>query len=142
YDKNDAIGGDGQLRIADDSAVNPRIAAHYDILGSGRLTVNASYGHYVGRLAEGAGNKGDPAGRNASLQWDYRGPSINNDVNVPTSQLVPTDQAIRMVMDWFFANGGTSRRPFRTTPSVPGVDSVLDVNGLKSPKVKEFSIGL
>ncbi|MGH9846592.1 MAG: carboxypeptidase regulatory-like domain-containing protein, partial [Blastocatellia bacterium] len=142
YDKNDAIGGDGKLKIADDSAISPRVAAHYDILGNSRLVVNASYGHYVGRLAEGAGNDADPAGRNASLQWDYRGPSINNDVNVSTGQLIPTDQAIRMVMDWFFANGGTSRRPFRTTPSVPGVDSVLDLKGLVSPKVKEFSVGL
>ena len=142
YDKNDAIGGDGVLRIAKDSAVSPRVALHYDILGSGRLMVNASYGHYVGRLAEGAANDADPAGRNASLQWDYRGPSINNDVNVPTSQLISTDQAIKTVFDWFFANGGTNRRPFRTAPSVPGVDSVLDLNGLESPKVKEFSVGL
>jgi hypothetical protein len=142
YDKNDAIGGDGVLRIADDSAFSPRVAVHYDILGDGRLTANASYGHYVGRLAEGAANDADPAGRNASLQWDYRGPSINNDANVPTSQLIPTDQAMKMVFDWFFANGGTNRRPFRTAPSVPGVDSILDPAGLESPKVKEFTVGL
>jgi len=45
-------------------------------------------------------------------------------------------------MDWLFANGGTDRRPFRTTPSVPGVESILDVDGLRSPMVKELTFGL
>ncbi len=147
YDKNDAIGGDGKLRIADDAAWSPRLAGHYDIFGNGRLIVNASYGHYVGRLAEGSANDADPAGRNASLQFNYRGPSINSNVNTPTSQLIPTDQAIQMVFDWFFANCGHPenqefRCPFRTTPSIPGVDSVLDPNGLDSPLVREFTFGL
>lgn len=141
YDKNDAISGDGHTQIADDSAFNPRLGVQYDIFGTGRLVFNGGYSEYVGRLSEGAANDADPAGRNASLQWDYRGPNINNDPNVPTSQLIPTDRAIQMVMDWFFANGGTDRRPFRTTPSVPGVESILDVDGLKSPMVKEWTIG-
>jgi hypothetical protein len=147
YDKNDAISGDGTRTIADDSAISPRLAAHYDVFGNNRLVVNTSYGHYVGRLAEGAANDADPAGRNASLQWNYRGPSINNNVNTPTAQLIPTAQAIEMVMNWFFTNcgqpeTGTFNCPFRTTPSVPGVESILDVNGLESPLVKEFTFGL
>jgi len=99
------------------------------------------------RLAEGAANDADPAGRNASLQWNYRGPNINNNVNAPTSSLIPTDQAIAMVFDWFFANCGHPEEgnfgcPFRTTPSVPGVESVLDPDGLESPLVKEFTFGV
>lgn len=142
YDKNDAKSGDGSFQIADDSAFSPRLAAHYDIFGNGRLIANASYAQYVGRLAEGVGNDADPAGRNASFQWDYRGPSINNNINAPTSELVPTDVALRMIFDWFFANGGTNRRPFRTPPSVPGVESILDPNGLRSPNVKELTLGV
>jgi hypothetical protein len=147
YDKNDAISGDGELQIADDSAISPRLAAHYDVFGDSRLIVNATYGQYVGRLAEGAANDADPAGRNASLQWNYRGPGINNDVNTPTSSLIPTDQAIAMVMNWFFENCGQPETgnfgcPFRTTPSVPGVESVLDPGGLDSPLVKEFTLGV
>ncbi len=142
YDKNDALSGARTFKIADDSAISPRLAAQYDVRANGRLVLNASYGQYVGRLAEGAANDADPAGRNASFQWNYRGPSINNDVNAPNSALVPTDEAIRRVLAWFFANGGTDMRPFRTTPSVPGVESVLDVNGLKSPMVKEMSVGV
>ncbi|HEY8131165.1 MAG TPA: TonB-dependent receptor, partial [Thermoanaerobaculia bacterium] len=142
YDKNDAISGDHTFQIAKDSAVSPRLGAHYDIFGDGRLAINASYGQYVGRLAEGVGNDADPAGRNANFQWNYRGPSINDNVNAPTSALVPTDQALRMIFDWFNANGGTNLRPFRTAPSVPGVESILDSRGLKSPNVKEWTVGL
>ena len=142
YDKNDAISGDHTFQIAKDSAVSPRLGAHYDIFGNGRLAINASYGQYVGRLAEGVGNDADPAGRNASFQWNYRGPSINDNINAPTSALIPTDQALRMIFDWFNANGGTNLRPFRVAPSVPGVESILDPRGLKSPNVKEWTIGL
>ena len=142
YDKNDAMSGARTFKIADDAQFSPRLATNYDIFGNGRLVATASYGEYVGRLAEGAANDADPAGRNASLQWNYTGPNINNTATVPTSQLIPTDVAIQMVFDWFFANGGTDRRPFRTTPSVPGVESILDLDGLKSPKVKEWTIGL
>ncbi|HSP15409.1 MAG TPA: carboxypeptidase regulatory-like domain-containing protein [Thermoanaerobaculia bacterium] len=142
YDKNDAISGDHTFQIAKDSAISPRVAAHYDVFGNGRLIANVSYGQYIGRLAEGVGNDADPAGRNASFQWNYQGPSINNDVNAPTSSLVPTDKAIQQIMDWFVNNGGTNRRPFRTPPSVPGVQSILDPNGLKSPNVKEWTIGV
>ena len=147
YDENDAISGDGTLKIADDSAFSPRLAAHYDVFGNNKLTVNASYGHYVGRLAEGAANDADPAGRSASLQWNYRGPSINNDLNAPTSSLVPTDVAIQRVFNWFYDTCGRPETgvfgcPFRTTPAVPGVESILDVDGLQSPMVKELTFGL
>jgi hypothetical protein len=141
YDKNDARSGDHSFQIADDSAISPRLQARYDVFANGRLILNASYAQYIGRLAEGVGNDADPAGRNASFQWNYRGPSINSNVNAPTSALIPTDQAIKMIFDWFNANGGTNLRPFRTPPSVPGVESILDPGGLKSPNVKEWTLG-
>ena len=141
YDKNHAISGDHTFIIADDSSFSPRLAAHYDLFGNQRLVLNASYARFIGRLSEGAANDADPAGRNASLSWDYHGPSINNDVNVPTSQLIPTDKAIKMIFDWFLNNGGNDRRPFRTTPSVPGVETVLDPNGLQTPATDEWTVG-
>ena len=140
FDKNDAMSGDRSFQIADDSAISPRLGAQYDVLGNGRFIVNASYAQYVGRLAEGVGNDVDPAGRSASFQWNYRGPSINNDVNAPTASLIPTDRAIQMIFDWFFANGGTNLRPFRSV-SIPGIDTRLDPDGLVSPNVKELTIG-
>lgn len=140
YDKNDAISADGSFQIADDSAFSPRVGAHYDWFGNGRLVVTASYGHYVGRLAEGVGNDVDAAGRNASFQWNYRGPGINTNVNAPTEELIPTERALQMIFDWFFANGGTNLRPLRSV-SIPGIDTRLDENGLSSPKVKEWTLG-
>ncbi len=141
YDNNDAISGDGSSTIADASSISPRLAVHYDWSGNSRFILNASYGEYVGRLAEGAANDADPAGRAALFSWNYRGPSINNDATVPTSQLVPTAEAVRRVMEWFAANGGTNLRPFRTAPSLPGVESQLDVDNFPSPMVKEFTLG-
>ena len=142
YDKNDAISGAHTFQIADDSAVSPRLAAHYDIFGNGRLVANVSYGHFVGRLAEGAANDADPAGRQSSIQWNYRGPGINTDPNALTSALIPTDKALETLFKWFFDNGGFDMRPFRTTPSIPGVESILDPNGLESPLVKEYTLGI
>jgi len=141
FDKNDAMSGDHSFKVADDQAISPRFAVNYDFYGNGRLVLNAGFGQYVGRLAEGVGNDGDPAGRNASFAWNYRGPAINADVNAPTSSLVPTDVALQTIFKWFFDNGGINLRPFRTPPSVPGVESILDPNGLKSPNVKEYTIG-
>jgi hypothetical protein len=140
YDKNDAVGGAG-LRIADDDAISPRVAAHYDIRGNGRLVLNASYGQYVGRLAEGVGNDADPAGRNATFEWNYRGPSFNTDINAPTSSLVPAHEVLRQIFAWFESQGGTNLRPFRSV-SLPGVAIRLDPSGLESPKVKEYTVGV
>jgi hypothetical protein len=141
YDKNDAVSAGRSFQLADDSAISPRLAAHYDVFGNGRLVMNASYGQYVGRLAEGVTNDGDPAGRNATFQWNYRGPSINNNVNAPTDQLIPTHQAIEMIFDWFFENGGHDLRPYRDV-SIPGIDTIIDPNGLTSPNVKEYTVGI
>jgi outer membrane receptor protein involved in Fe transport len=142
YDKNDATSGDGSYKVADDSNISPRLGANWDALGNGKLQFTASYAQYVGRLAEGVGNDGDPAGRTASFNWSYGGPAINDNVNTPTADLIPTDVVIQMVMDWFFANGGTDRRPFRTAPSIPGLQSTLDPAGLKSPNVDEWTLGV
>jgi hypothetical protein len=142
YNKNDAVSGDGSFQIDDSSALSPRLGANFDVWGDGRLRFIASYGQYVGRLAEGVGNDGDPAGRNASFSWSYKGPPINDDPMAPTSELVPTDEALAIVFDWFFANGGTDLRPLRTTPSIPGLANILDPNGLKSPNVDEFTFGV
>jgi outer membrane receptor for ferrienterochelin and colicin len=140
WDKNDAISGDHSFTIAKDSLISPRLNAQYDIFGTGRLVFNAGYAKYVGRLAEGVGNDGDPAGRTASITWFYRGPSINNDVNAPTSSLIDTRTAMKMVFDWFFAQGGTNSTPTGTI-TIPGVNTVLDSRGLRAPSVKEWTFG-
>jgi hypothetical protein len=142
WDKNDAISGDGEFQVADDSAISPRLAANWDVLGNGKLKLTAGYGQYVGRLAEGVGNDGDPAGRTSSFRWNYRGPAINYDVNTPTEDLITTEEMLEIVFDWFFANGGTDMRPFGGSPSIPGFARILDPNGLTSPNVDEWTLGV
>jgi len=142
YEKNDAVSGDGSFQIDDSSALSPRFAANFDVFADGKLKLIASYGQYTGRLAEGVGNDGDPAGRNASFGWNYAGPAVNDDTSVPTSELIPTDEALAILFDWFFANGGTDMRPLRTSPSIPGFARILDPNGLTSPNVKEWTLGV
>ncbi len=141
YNKNDAVSGDGEFQIDDSSALSPRFAANWDILGDGRFKVIASYGQYVGRLAEGVGNDGDPAGRTSSFYWNYAGPPVNDDPMAPTEDLIPTDEALAILFDWYFANGGNDMRPLRTSPSIPGFARILDPNGLTSPNVKEWTLG-
>ncbi|HEU4521748.1 MAG TPA: TonB-dependent receptor [Thermoanaerobaculia bacterium] len=141
YDKNDAVSGDRTFKIADDAAFSPRLAAHYDLFGNGRIVANASYGQYVGRLSEGVGNDGDPAGRAGTISWNYRGPSINNNVNAATEDLIPTHEALAMIFEWFFENGGYDRRPHRSV-SIPGIDTIIVPGTLTSPNVKEYTLGL
>lgn len=139
YDKNDARDAAGS-KIADDGTWSPRLAAHYDIRGNGRWIVTASYGKYADKLSEGAANDADPGGRQSNLVWNYRGPSINADVNAPTDKLVPTDQALKTLFDWFFANGGTNLRPLRSV-SVPGFDSRIATGGIDTPHMTEYTLG-
>ena len=142
YDKNDAVSGDGSFQIDDSDVISPRFAANFDVFADGKLKLTASYGQYTGRLAEGVGNDGDPAGRSASFYWNYAGPAVNDDPNAPTSELIPTDEALAILFDWFFANGGTDLRPLRSNPSIPGFSRILDPNGLTSPNVKEWTLGV
>ena len=99
--------------------MSPRLSAHYDMRGDGRYVVNAGYGQYVANLTLGIANETSPAGINATLDWFYRGPCINCDVNVPTDQLMTNAQAIQAVFDWFNSIGGTSSRPTRLQ-DIPG----------------------
>ncbi|MCW8985555.1 MAG: TonB-dependent receptor, partial [Thermoanaerobaculales bacterium] len=142
YDKNDAVSGDGSFQIDNSDVISPRFAANFDVFGDGKLKFIASYGQYTGRLAEGVGNDGDPAGRNSSFSWSYAGPPVNDDPMAPTEDLIPTEEALAILFDWFFANGGVDRRPLRTTPSIPGLANVLDPNGLTSPNVDEWTLGV
>ena len=139
YDKNKGTGGLGQA-LADDSAISPRLGAHYDVRGDGGLVVNASYGQYVSKYQEGIDNDADPAGRNFVFSWNYRGPGINTNVTVPTSQLVPTAAALQRLFDWLDSQGGLNARPYRAV-TLPGFDSRIADN-MAAPVVKETTLGV
>lgn len=128
WDRNDSADSTGN-KVADDSKISPRLGATFDVMGNGRLRLNATYGTYVGRLAEGPSAAGSAAGAVATLQWFYGGPAMTN---------VTMEQALRGFFDWLNANGGTNRNP--DFQSVPGFNSRLE-GTLVSPNVREWTIG-
>ena len=104
WDKNAGKDSADQV-VADDSAFSPRLAVTWDPDGRRRWTVNAGYGKYVAGLANGIADSGSNGGVPATYQYAYLGPAINAD---PTRRrLIPTDEALRTLWSWFYANGGT-----------------------------------
>jgi hypothetical protein len=139
WDKNSSVDSRG-FTVADDSYFSPRLGAHFDPKGDGKLVMNASYGHYVAKLADSIGDGSSPAGQPATIDWYYRGPCINCNPNAPTSELIPTDEALAQLFAWFDGMGGTSSDPTRLV-SIPGVSTSIFEGSLISPHAEEFTVG-
>jgi outer membrane receptor for ferrienterochelin and colicin len=139
WDKNQGDDAGG-ARVVDDSKLSPRVGATYDVFGNGDTIVTGFYARYVAGIANNQADAASIGGQPAQIQFDYRGPQINPDVNAPTSSLVTSDKALQTLFDWFQANGGTSRA-FRGTPTIPGVNPNID-KSLASPHTDELSLGV
>ncbi|HET7745696.1 MAG TPA: TonB-dependent receptor [Vicinamibacteria bacterium] len=137
WDKTDEKDQTGN-KVADDQAISPRLAASFDPRGDGTWTFNAGFARYVIPVVSGIADLGSAGGRSASFQYVYRGPAINADPNVANP--VSAHDALRMIFDWFNANGGTNR-PLRSNPSYPGINRRID-GTLPSPSTWEYSLGL
>jgi outer membrane receptor protein involved in Fe transport len=129
YDKNDAVDSAGH-GISKDSAVSPRLGVIFDVMGNGRLRLDANYGVYVGRLAETVSGGGSAAGNPATYQFSYGGPA---------APLQDTRVALQQAFAWFLANGFTNRTPLST--SIPGFNTFLQNQGIKSPNMREITVG-
>ena len=138
WDKNKGVDSAGNA-VANDSGLSPRFAVTFDPTGDARWTVNASYGKYLAGLANSIADSGSNGGVASTFQYEYLGPPINTDLNAPTSSLITTDAALRTLYDWFFANGGTTRRVVGV--DIPGVSTRVG-EGLKSPGVHEVTAGV
>jgi outer membrane receptor protein involved in Fe transport len=133
YDANDSKDSAGNP-IADDSRISPRLGATYDVRGDGAFRVNASYSHYVSRLAETVAGSGSVAGTPALFYYVYNGPQIGP---------LPMREALAAFFAWFDAKGGTSLSDpdILVLSRIPG--ATLEIEGsLESPFVKEFTVGL
>jgi hypothetical protein len=128
-DKNNAVDSAGH-GISKDSAISPRLGLIYDVFGNGRLRLDANYGTYVGRLAETVSGQGSAAGNPATYQFAYGG---------PTAGFQDTRVALAQAFSWFLANGFTNRTPLST--SIPGFNTLLVPSGVKSPNLREFTLG-
>jgi len=137
YDKNGGTDSVGNA-VVKDSALSPRLAVTVDPDGKGLWTLNAGYGRYVAAILVTVADGSSPGGRAATIDFDYRGSSINLDPSAPS--LVNQNDAIQTVFDWFNANGGTNR-PTRGSPIIPGLTSVIQ-DSLGSPSAREWTAGM
>jgi hypothetical protein len=139
YDKNSSKDSAGNPTASDDK-ISPRLGVAYDLFGNGRLRLNASYGVYVNRLAEGVSGAGSAAGNPATFQYLYGGTPI-------TSK--PAAEAMATVFAWLQSAGGLAALPpcsatvttgCLLAQSVPGFNSRLE-GQLVSPSVDEYTLG-
>jgi hypothetical protein len=133
YDKTEGVDSQGNP-AADDSSFSPRLGATWDIGGNGRFKMNASYGKYIGRLAETVAGAGSAAGDPWSIYYYYDGPDISG----------TADQVVRGAVDWWLANGGDDfanwQGAYPVDLNIGGVSTRL-AGKLKAPGVNEWSIG-
>src|SRR4051794_1172460 len=129
YDKNNAVDSAGHV-VSKDSLVSPRVGAIFDVFGNGRLRVDANYGIYSGRLAETVAGQGSAAGNPATYTFVYGGPSTG---------LLDSREALQQAFTWFLANNGINRVPLSS--SIPGLNAKIDPAGVKSPNMREITVG-
>lgn len=136
YDRNRSEDQAG-AQVVKDSAWSPRLGVTWDLLGNGKWIANAGYARYVTGISTAIVDAGSAGGRTATFSYFYQGPAVNAD---PTRPLLTGEQALPILFDWFFANGGTARAT-RNAPSIPGVTVQVD-KGLVAPNSNEWMAGL
>ncbi|HEX6095846.1 MAG TPA: TonB-dependent receptor [Thermoanaerobaculia bacterium] len=138
YDKAE---GKNQSKITtvDDTAISPRLGVIWDPKGTGQHRFSASYSKFASKVDQGAGDATSQGGRYKSTYWDYRGPAINP-VGTPVDQLVPTEEVIRRMFEWFDAQGGINNTALINFIAIPGYTTRIGEN-LTAPSMDEYSVG-
>jgi hypothetical protein len=131
YDRNNGKDASGTL-VAKDSLFSPRLGVVFDPTGTGRTTVNASFSRYVAAIANSIAGETSPAGTPAIFAYFYEGP----DINTGEGPLVPPQEAIQQVFDWY-----TAAQPDPFVVVVPGVDTRV-ARSVKSPHSDELAVGV
>jgi outer membrane receptor protein involved in Fe transport len=135
YDRNRDRDGRGEL-VSNSGAWSPRLSFRFDPKGDGRWEVHGGYARYVDKLHDTIVNATSSAG---SLVWNYEGPScVNCDTFAPTGALLSTEQALRILFDWFNGIGGTASTP-TGRGLVAGVVKIAP--GLKPQSSRDYSAG-
>lgn len=136
YDRNTSKDQAGS-QVVKDSAFSPRLGMTWDVKGDGVWVANAGFARYVQGINTAIVDAGSAGGRTATFSYFYQGPNVNADAGQP---LLTSEQALKVLFDWFFANGGLDRAT-RTAPSVPGV-TVKVGQGLRAPNSNEYMVGV
>jgi hypothetical protein len=131
WDKTKAVDQAGHP-TADESSFSPRLAVTYDPTGNGRLRFGATYGRYIGRLAEGVQGSSSNAGSPNFYGWYYDGPQVTG----------TSEQVVRAAINWWQAKGGFNGtlNPAEDV-SIGGVSTVLQQGGVAAPGMNEWTIG-
>ena len=135
YDKNSTF-DQGAKKVSNDGAFSPRLGVTWDVKGEGTWIANFGFGHYVGMFNTQIADAASAAGREANYSFWYQGPPVNT-AGPPYKT---SAEALQVLWDWFFANGGTTRQ-VRTSPTIPGVNTSVDP-GIKSSNSDELTTGL
>ena len=135
YDKNSTF-DQGAKKVSNDGAFSPRLGVTWDVKGEGTWVANFGFGHYVGMFNTQIADAASAAGREANYSFWYQGPPVN----AAGPPYKTSAEALQILWDWFFANGGTNRQ-VRTSPTIPGVNTSVDP-GIKSSNSDELTTGL
>jgi outer membrane receptor for ferrienterochelin and colicin len=122
--------------VVRDSQWSPRLGATWDISGDGRWVSNVGFARYVAGISTALVDAGSAGGRQASYSWFYLGPPVN----AGSGPYLTADQALPILWNWFFANGGNDRAT-RTTPNIPGLSTRVR-GDVTSPSVDEVTLGI
>jgi hypothetical protein len=122
--------------VVRDSQWSPRLGVSWDVDGSGRWIASAGFARYVAGVSTALVDAGSAGGRQANFSWFYQGPNINTGA----PPYLTAEQALPILWDWFFSNGGNSR-PTRTTPNIPGLSTKVR-GDVKSPSNDEATVGV
>jgi outer membrane receptor for ferrienterochelin and colicin len=136
YDRNRSKDQAGQ-QVVEDSAWSPRLGATWDVRGDGNWVANGGFARYVAGISTAIVDAGSAGGRTATFSYFYGGPNVNTEAGQP---LLTSEEALKVLFDWFFANGGLNRTT-RNAPSIPGV-TVKVGDGLKAPNSNEYMVGI
>jgi hypothetical protein len=122
--------------VVRDSQWSPRLGLTWDLTGTGKWTATVGFARYVAGISTALVDAGSAGGRQASFSWFYQGAPINTG----DGPYLTADQALPILWDWFFANGGNDRAT-RTTPTIPGLSTTVR-RDVTSPSVNEISLGI
>ncbi len=136
FDKSSAKDQAG-LKVVDDQVISPRLAVSWSPKGNSSWTVNAGVARYAMSATSAMVDVGSIAGRQSTFRYVYMGPAINQNANAET--LVSAHDALKIMFDWFNANGGTNRQ-LRDSPTYAGVNRKVGDN-VTTPSTWEFTLG-
>ena len=111
----------GDIVTVDTTKIVPRLGAAYDLMGDGRTTLQATYGHYSGKYGEGQYANNTDVGNPSRVTYGYTG---------------PPGQGLDFAPGFNLANYGTI-----ISASFPTAN-IFVADGVQSPTVHEFTLGL